>query len=125
MHVNDLVDFVSEEAEPAGKSAAIYILNKKTKKEKEEYIYLKASNGIRYTVPSIVNIENIDKELTVRFRVGGVFTNKFLNVYFDGARLIHKKHLIFAPGEMETLKLNKDMLLKEGLKNIEFKIEDN
>ena len=39
--------------------------------------------------------------------------------------LIHKKHLIFAPGEMETLKLNKDMLLKEGLKNIEFKIEDN
>ena len=94
-------------------------------KEKEEYIYLKASNGIRYTVPSIVNIENIDKELTVRFRVGGVFTNKFLNVYFDGDRLVHKKHLIFSPGEMETLKLNKDMLLKEGLKNIEFKIEDN
>lgn len=125
LHVHDLVDFVSEEAETAGKSAAIYILNKKTKKEKEEYIYLKASNGIRYTVPSIVNIENIDKELTVRFRVGGVFTNKFLNVYFDGERLVHKKHLIFAPGEMETLKLNKDMLLKEGLKNIEFKIEDN
>ena len=101
------------------------ILNKKIKKEKEEYIYLKASNGVRYTVPSIINIDNIDEELTVRFRVGGVFTNKFLNIYFDGERLVHKKHLIFAPGEMETLKLSKDMLLKNGLKNIEFKIEDN
>ncbi|MDA1470342.1 hypothetical protein OGZ02_16390 [Brachyspira hyodysenteriae] len=39
--------------------------------------------------------------------------------------VLHKKHLIFAPGEMESVKLDKAMLSKEGLKNIEFKIEDN
>ena len=124
LHVHDLVDFVSEEAETAGKSAASYILKNKRRDDKNS-ITLKGSNGVRYTVPSMINVDNVDDYVMVRFRVANIFKNKFLNVYFDGERVIHKKHLIFAPGEMETVKLDKSMLSKEGLKNIEFKIEDN
>lgn len=124
LHVHDLVDFVSEEAETAGKSASLYILKNKRRNDADS-VLLKASSGVRYTVPSMINTDNVDDYVTVRFRVSNVFHNKFLNVYFDGEKLIHKKHLIFAPGEMETLKLDKAMLSKKGLKNIEFKIEDN
>lgn len=124
LHVHDLVDFVSEEAETAGKSAASYVLKNKRRDDKNS-IFLKGSNGVRYTVPSMINADNVDDHVMVRFRVSNIFQNKFLNVYFDRERVIHKKHLIFAPGEMETVKLDKSMLSKEGLKNIEFKIEDN
>ncbi|WP_295160145.1 FAD-dependent oxidoreductase [uncultured Brachyspira sp.] len=124
LHVHDLVDFVSEEAETAGKSASLYILKNKRRNDADS-VLLKASSGVRHTVPSMINTDNVDDYVTVRFRVSNVFHNKFLNVYFDGEKLIHKKHLIFAPGEMETLKLDKAMLSKKGLKNIEFKIEDN
>ena len=124
LHVHDLVDFVSEEAEMAGRGAALYVL--KGYKRAKEGIELEAHDGVRYTVPSIINTEHIDDDVYVRFRVSGVFQNKFLNVYFDDERVMHKKHLVFAPGEMEVIKLNKEMLLeKKNVKSIKLKIEDN
>jgi len=126
LHVHDLVDFVSEEAEIAGKSAANFVLSAKEKNDKRRYVSLIASSGIRYTVPSFIEVNGGGEYITVRFRVSGVFKNKFLNVYLDGERVLSKKRLILAPGEMESLKLERAALLKKkDLKNIEFKIEDN
>ena len=80
LHVHDLVDFVSEEAETAGKSAASYVLKNKRRDDKNS-ISLKGSNGVRYTVPSMINADNVDDHVMVRFRVSNIFQNKFLNVY--------------------------------------------
>ena len=52
------------------------------------------------------------EELTVRFRVGAVYRNAFISVYFDEERVVHRKRLMMAPGEMEEVKLKKEQLEK-------------
>ena len=67
----------------------------------------------------------MDEELTVRFRVGGVYKNCYVSAYFGDERVIHRKRPVVAPGEMEELKLKKADLLKyPDLKTITIKIEE-
>ena len=104
LHVHDLVDYVSDEGEIAGKSAVAYI--NKLQKEKTNII-LECDGKIRYTVPGIIT----EKEDTiVYFRVSDVFRNVKINVY-NGEEIVYsvKKQKV-APGEMESIKLKKDML---------------
>ena len=67
--------------------------------------------GVRYTVPSVIRIEHMAKELTVRFRVGGVYKNCYIICYLGKERIIHRKRPVVAPGEMEQIKLTKEQLL--------------
>ena len=99
LHVHDLVDFVSEEAEVAGKSAAAYILGKS---EKKINIPLSTDGKVRYTVPQVITAE---KDVTVYFRVADVYRNVTLKV-LDGERVVaQKKRSRMAPGEMESITL--------------------
>ena len=133
LHVHDLVDFVSEEAKTAGRNAAEYVKNlqadtddrDKHSREEAAEIVLNPVEGVRYTVPSTINPVHMDENLTVRFRVGGVYKNCYVSVYFDEERVIHKKRPVVAPGEMEQIKLTKEQLMKyPGLKTITVKIEE-
>ena len=124
LHVHDLVDFVSEEAETAGKNAAAYIKAELGTGSGRE-IRLDPVDGVRYTVPVSIDPARMDENLTVRFRVGAVFKNCYVSVYFDDVRTIHRKRQIMAPGEMEEARLAKEELLKyPGLKTITVKIEE-
>lgn len=97
LQVHDLVDFVSEEAEVAGKSAAAYILGETKKKL---HIPLSTDGRVRYTVPQIITAE---KDITVYFRVADVYRNVTLKV-LDGERVVaQKKKSRMAPGEMESI----------------------
>ena len=99
LHVHDLVDFVSEEAEVAGKSAAAYILGNG---EKKIHIPLSTDGKVRYTVPQVITAE---KDVTVYFRVADVYRNVTLRV-LDGERVVaQKKKSRMAPGEMESITL--------------------
>ena len=145
LHVHDLVDFVSEEAKAAGRNAAEYVkrmekveakaVNAKDSAEvaaeveavvlEEKVVELVPTGGVRYTVPSTIRVANMAEELTVRFRVGAVYRNAFISVYFDEERVIHRKRLMMAPGEMEEIKLKKEQLEKyPNLQKITFKIEE-
>ena len=125
LHVHDLVDFVSEEAAAAGKNAAAYVKDGAQKSEDQEVIKISAVEGVRYTVPGTINVARMDENLTVRFRVGGVYKNCYVSAYFDEERVIHKKRQVVAPGEMEEIKLTKEQLLSyPELKNITVKIEE-
>jgi len=106
LHVHDLVDFVSEESERAGASAAEYV---KGKRNLAERIPLVGKHGIRYTVPATIAPENIPDKIDIRFRVSGVFKNQYISVYFDGIRTQRRKRLILTPGEMETVTLNREV----------------
>ena len=99
LHVHDLVDFVSEEAEVAGKSAAAYILGNAKKTLR---IPLSTDGRVRYTVPQVITEE---KDATVYFRVADVYRNVTLRV-LDGDRVVaQKKKSRMAPGEMESITL--------------------
>ncbi len=121
LHVHDLVDYVSEEAKRAGANAAKFV--KEGEVKSGEVIELLATDGARYTVPSTINVDRMDDLLTVRFRVGEVFKNSYVSVFFDDERVMHNKKRIMAPGEMEQVILQKTKLQESKPKKITIKIE--
>lgn len=122
LHVHDLVDNVTVESINAGKSAAEFVKGKRFVGEKIEVI---ATDGVRYTVPKYINPKNVDKFLDVRFRVGQVYKDSYISVYFDEVREMHTKKRILAPGEMETAKLTKALFDKhKDCKTITIKVEE-
>lgn len=124
LHVHDLVDFVSEEAKTAGKNAAAYVKANGVEAARDNDIILNPVEGVRYTVPGTINAASMDEQLTVRFRVGGVYKNCYVSAYFGDERVIHRKRPVVAPGEMEEIKLTKEQLLQyPDLKTITVKIE--
>lgn len=125
LHVHDLVDFVSEEAAAAGKNAAAYVKEENPGNGERREIRLHPTEGVRYTVPVTINTARMDEQLTVRFRVGNVYKNCYVSVYFDKERVIHRKRQVVAPGEMEEVKLTREQLLQyPDLETITVKIEE-
>ena len=123
LHVHDLVDYVSQEAAVAGRNAAAFVAGNLDDEVGE--IPLVATDGIRYTVPQSIDPSRMADELVVRFRVGNVYENRYISVYFDDERVKHLKRSILAPGEMEQVKLKKaELAAKPGLKTITFKLEE-
>lgn len=110
LHVHDLVDFVTIESYNAGKSAARYIKGQRFSNEGS--IKIEAKDGVRYTVPKSINIDNVEKMVQLRFRVSNVYKNSHVSVYFDDIKEIYKKKKILTPGEMETVIITNEMLKK-------------
>lgn len=125
LHVHDLVDFVSEEAAAAGKNAAAYVKNNGNLGEAGKEIPLIPTDGVRYTVPKQIHVNRMEDILTVRFRVGAVYKNSCICVYFNEKCVSRRKKQIMAPGEMEEIKLKKKELEEfDGLEQITIKIEE-
>ncbi len=100
LHVHDLVDYVSEEAETAGRAAAAYL---RAPKEKGAGIPIATDGRIRYTVPQRITG---DGDITLYFRVANVYRHVTVTVEDEnGKLLLAKKKQKCAPGEMEKLAL--------------------
>ena len=124
LHVHDLVDYVSQEAAGAGAHAAAYCLAKDTASDtSEETIAITPANGVRYTVPTLVRPAKMDDQTTVRFRVGNVYKNCYVDVWLDDERIIHRRRPVVAPGEMENIVLKKEQLLGRGVKAIRIELD--
>ena len=100
LHVHDLVDFVSAEAELAGRSAAEYV--KAGKHGKAAPIPVQAEAGIRYTVPQTVYP---GKEAEIYFRFSDVSRNVTVTAYVGDTAAAKKKVPRAAPGEMQKIKV--------------------
>ena len=100
LHVHDLVDFVSQEAAAAGRSAARYVLEGV---KDSESIRLEGKNGVRYTVPQ--TLHRGGAPVTVRFRVGQPYRNAALCAYAGSTLLKRIPKRILTPGEMESFPL--------------------
>jgi NADPH-dependent 2,4-dienoyl-CoA reductase/sulfur reductase-like enzyme len=109
LHVHDLVDYVTLESCTAGNNAAKYVQGKNTCGDNMEVI---AKSEINYVVPKLINPLNVDEWVDIKLRVRGVFNNSYLSVYFDDVREIHAKKKILTPGEMEIIKLKKELFNK-------------
>ena len=124
LHVHDLVDYVSEEAGHAGRSAAQYVKNGRPESTVQD-VPLIPSDGIRYTVPRTINADRMEETAVIRMRTDGVYKNCYLNVYFGADRVIHKKRMVMTPGEMEEITLKKqDLKAAAGLDRILFRVEE-
>lgn len=115
LHVHDLVDYVSDEADLAGASAAAYIQGKA---KIETAIRLTTDGRIRYTVPQAITQ---NKDVTVYFRVSDIFRNATVKVK-DGEKVIYsRKKQKLAPGEMESILLKADLFA--NAKTLHFSLE--
>lgn len=123
LHVHDLVDYVSGEAAQAGKCAAAYAAaltgdgakgveaaGDKGEGGPEREIVIKGEGGVRYTVPSVLRRSRMEETQIVRFRVGSVFRDVSLAVYFNGECVSRLKKRVMAPGEMEQIILKRSEL---------------
>lgn len=111
LHVHDLVDYVSEEAALAGRSAAAYARSQKEEPASSN-VRIRAVNGVRYTVPQFVNRESEADQWKIRFRVSDVYRDRFISIYYGDERVYHKKKKVLAPGEMEQVAIKKESLEK-------------
>lgn len=111
LHVHDLVDFVSQEAETAGRNAAEYILRGSRQMEAGREVRLIPAAGVRYTVPETIRPDRMPEKLTIRFRSDSVYKNCYVSMYFDEERILHRKRPIVTPGEMENVVLGREQLL--------------
>ncbi len=116
LHVHDLVDFVSEEAETAGRGAAAYIHGELVN---DTEITLKTDGKIRYTVPERITSKG---DISVYFRVSDIFRDKKVTVRSGDEIIYSKKHIKLAPGEMENITLPSDKLY--SAKELIFGLED-
>lgn len=106
LHVHDLVDFVSEESELAGKAAAEYVLNGNKQRD-----YVECVNGknITYVLPQKID-KNAGQDVTLFFRVNNVYKKCKLVLKCGEEILAQKTRPIVLPGEMETITLKKEQL---------------
>ena len=100
LHVHDLVDFVSDEAEMAGKSAARWLQGKLPAVERT--LRVQAEGIVRYTVPQRLNLPQTE-DVRIFFRVGQV-AEKVNILVRCGDKLLYKgaKPKVL-PGEMESV----------------------
>jgi NADPH-dependent 2,4-dienoyl-CoA reductase/sulfur reductase-like enzyme len=123
LHVHDLVDYVTLESYTAGRNAAKFIGGQKN--SGGSTIEVIADNGISYVVPKYINSFNVEDYIEVKFRVKGVFNNSYISVYFDDIREMKTKKKILTPGEMELVKLKKDLFNKHpDCKKVIIKVEE-
>ena len=109
LHAHDLVDYVTQEAEHAGREAARYALNRHAPAERDVAersveIPVLASQGVRYTVPQYVKARGNEdaQDVTIRFRVDGVYEDRWVDVRVGERSAHHKRRQILTPGQMET-----------------------
>jgi soluble P-type ATPase len=110
------VDFVSEEAEIAGMSAADYIKNLSAEKVD---VNISTDGKIRYTVPQKITEK---KDVAVYFRVADVFRNVKICVYNGEDLVLSKKKAKVAPGEMERVMLESGVF--ENCSELTFRLEE-
>lgn len=104
LHVHDLVDYVSEEAELAGQAAAEYIRGISIH---DTNLKIATDGKVRYTVPQIVTRK---KDFKIFYRVANIYEDCEIvlkDSVKEFARLKKKK---LVPGQMETINIKKEMI---------------
>ena len=108
LHVHDVVDFVSDEARLAGRSAALYLQNKINNKENK--INIKPGNGLSYVLPQFF-LENSLEDVVIKFRVRRPVQDQIVWIK-SGENVIMKQiKPVMIPSEMVMIKISKDKLV--------------
>ena len=106
LQVHDLVDYVSDEAEIAGKSAAEYV---KGNLNTEKTVKTAAGNGVRYVLPQRVTVSS-KEDISLFLRVTEPFGKVKYTVKSGDEVLATAVRLKAAPGEMEKITVKAEKL---------------
>lgn len=101
LHIHDLVDYVSLEGEHAGEKARVYVMNNKEVVRNEQPII--KSDLIRYSVPQVVDFNNLTDNFEIAFRSKIKATMAVFRVKQDGIVIREKRARYVVPAEMEKM----------------------
>ena len=107
LHVHDLVDYVSEESELAGKAAAEYINSKEESKSDKINLNISTDGKVRYTVPQ--RITKL-KDFKIFYRVSNIYENCDLVVRDQEKEILRLKKKKLVPGQMEKIDIKGNMI---------------
>ena len=116
LHVNDLVDYVSENAAEAGKAAANYI------KSERKLLEFSVGENLLYIVPQSIELESDLSAVTVYFRSSGDFNGKKFTIKVNGDTVFEKKYDFLSQHEMEKLVIDMNKFILNMNSRIEFSI---
>lgn len=108
LHVHDLVDYVSQEAEKAGRNAWKFVQGRM--EESGKLIPVVGGFGVSGAVPQQIHAGNAGEPVTLMFRPKGVFQNAKVCISSGDRELYSRKSRILTPGEMVSLELKPDVL---------------
>lgn len=118
LQVHDLVDYVSQEGEKAGKAAAEYIARGEAKNECCTTV---PGEGLGYLCPQLVRYEGDPKfELSFRVRKPHDRSTVFVEVDGEIVKKVVKQKIL--PSEMEKIVLDKSLI--QGKKELKVYVED-
>ena len=107
LHVHDLVDYVSAEAEIAGRAAAAHAADAGgSRSSATAYVQVKDGFGVRGTVPQRINPEG-DGKVAVSFRPAGVYKDAAWVVRAGDEVLCRRKSRILTPGESQRVEIDR------------------
>lgn len=112
LHVNDLVDYVSESGELAGAAAAEYtrqsenVVTETGKNQKADYAELKPDASFQYLVPQKLDLTDELKSVVFYFRSREVLSRGTLVFLLNGTEIFNKKYRNLKPPEMERLEMD-------------------
>ncbi len=98
VHVHDLVDFVTQESERAGKGIARYLQGYVA--DEGDEIRTKNGNGVSYVVPQKIRPGNLEDRLELFLRVRKEYRHQELEFSIDGEIFKTVKKSFMLPGEM-------------------------
>jgi len=120
LHVHDVVDFVSDEARLAGRSAALYLENKIDNKVNK--IAIKPGNGLSYVLPQFI-LENSLEDVVIKFRVRRPVQDQIVWIKAGETVIMKQIKPVMIPSEMVMIKIAKEKL--QGVKeDITVSLED-
>ena len=117
LHVNDLVDYVSENAAVAGAAAAAY------KPQKRKPVEIHISDTLLYMVPQQLDLARSNNKTAVYFRARGDYNNSRLTLTVDGKEVFSRRYAFLRPPEMEKLELDFDGMRLTETSDVQFKLE--
>ncbi|MDR2571770.1 MAG: NAD(P)/FAD-dependent oxidoreductase, partial [Oscillospiraceae bacterium] len=97
MHVNDIVDYVSESGEIAGRNAARYA------QRERRLIKLNAGKEFLYAVPQYIDVDMIGNEAVIFFRSQEERENVIVRVLVSGHEVLSQEFERVRPPEMKRI----------------------
>lgn len=116
LHVHDLVDHVSLEAERAGRAAWDFARTSDSEAIAPcEAVTVVNGKGVRGVVPQLMKQGFSQDELTLSFRPDSIYRKADIVVSFAGKQLVKQRKQIMTPGEMAAVIVRPEHWQKAGL----------
>jgi len=116
LHINDLVDYISESGEIAGRSAARYM------QRDRQLVSIRPSKDFLYSVPQCLDLDMLRGDTVIYFRVNEMRENVAIKVIADGQEVFMQEFEILRPPEVQRIIVNFNTPLTTD-SNIEIKMD--